>query len=199
MILQIRKDYSDSIIPTKANPSDIGWDVYAHSMKVVGTKLIDNGNDLDSIWEEIDYIEYDTGISINPCPSTTFDGHYEEYYTYLDPRSSNRKYNLYMANSVGVIDRKYRGTVFASFGYKSQGKDMRFYPNFSETSVTSEGLSVSCGPRFGIKINKNKIYNIGDKIGQLIVTKQPYVCIEQKFGEWDATDRGTKGHGSSGR
>ena len=198
MKLQIRKEFPDAILPTKANESDIGWDVYAHSLKIVGTKLVDNGNDLDSIWEEIDYLEYNLGISINPNPSRKDSGEWQEYFTYLAPRSSNRKFNLLMTNSFGVIDRGYRNCVLACFAYKTQAKDLIYYP--SKMTISEDGTTAGETPaHFGIKINPEKIYKIGDKIAQLIVTNQPDVYIEQKFGDWEATDRGTKGHGSSGR
>jgi hypothetical protein len=187
MNLQFRKDFPNAIIPTRANTSDIGWDAYAHSLKIVGTKLVDNGNDMDSIWAEIDYLEYNLGISINPNPSRNESGGWEEYFTYLAPRSSIRKYNLIMVNGFGVIDRSYRNSVLACFAYKTQASDFDQY------------TLIDGSKKFGVKINHEKIYKIGDKIAQLIVTNQPDVYLEQKFGEWEATDRGTKGHGSSGR
>ena len=196
MQLQIRKDFGDSTLPTKANPSDVGWDVYAHSMKVVGKKLLDNGNDMDSIWEEIDWIEYSIGLSINPIPTTNISGSYEEFFTYLAPRSSIRKYNLLMCNGFGVIDRCFRNTTSACFAYKTQPVDLRLV-NFHTNVDNPDGERV--GQYFGIKINPEKIYKAGDKIAQLIVTTQPDVYLGQKFGAWGETDRGTNGYGSSGR
>jgi dUTPase len=124
-------------------------------------------------------------------------GKWHEYFTYLAPRSSIRGYNLLMTNSMGVIDRGYRSAILACFAYKTQGKDLCIVPSKSHISPDNEVCTVS-PLGFGIKINPEKIYKIGDKIAQLIVTPQPDVYIEQRITEWDVTDRGNKGHGSSG-
>ena len=52
------------------------------------------------------YIEYDTGISVQPP---------EGYYIEAGPRSSCSNYGLILSNSVGIIDPDYRGTIKARF------------------------------------------------------------------------------------
>lgn len=87
----------------------------------------------------------------------------------LFPRSSNAKKDLLLSNSVGVLDSGYRGEVM--FKFKStlwQG---------------SYGFGNS--------------YNIGDRIGQLIII--PYPTIEfEEVEELSESERGNGGYGSTG-
>lgn len=97
------------------------------------------------------------------------------YVGLLFPRSSNAKQHLLLSNSVGVIDSGYRGEV--SFKFKLTYSDVIDGQLFHTT---------------------NKEYEIGDRIGQLIII--PYPEIE--FVECDDlsdSDRGANGYGSSGR
>lgn len=62
------------------------------------------------------YTEYDTGIAAE-IP--------EGYVGLLFPRSSISKYDLVLANSVGVIDSSYRGSL--RFRYKTGKKNPKIY------------------------------------------------------------------------
>lgn len=98
----------------------------------------------------------------------------EGYVGLLFPRSSVSKMDLTLCNSVGVIDPSYRGTI--RFRYKCIAMPIDF--SLDELDY--------------------KIYNVGDRVGQLII--MPYPDIE--LVESDAltsTDRGDKGYGSTGR
>ena len=87
----------------------------------------------------------------------------------LFPRSSITNKGLILGNSVGVIDSGYRGEI-----------KFRFYIGYNPTGVKNAEL-----------------YNIGDKIGQMIVL--PYPKIElQEVEELTETSRGTGGYGSTG-
>jgi dUTP pyrophosphatase len=68
----------------------------------------DAGLDLTSVdkTENAMYIEYDTYIAVE-IP--------EGYVGLLYPRSSISKYHLLMANSVGVVDSNYRGSIKIRF------------------------------------------------------------------------------------
>lgn len=92
----------------------------------------------------------------------------ENHVGLIFPRSSISKYDLILTNHVGVIDSKYRGEVM--FKFKSTANTI---PLFS------------------------KAYEIGDRIGQLIVLPHPKMEPEEA-GELDNTERGTGGFGSSG-
>jgi dUTP pyrophosphatase len=86
----------------------------------------------------------------------------------LFPRSSICKYELSLANSVGVIDSGYRGEIMLKF---------------RNTDWTDE---------------RNCTYDVGDKIGQLIIIPYPQVEFEE-VGELSESFRGATGFGSSGK
>jgi dUTP pyrophosphatase len=88
--IKIKLNHADAVIPVKANEDDAGYDLFA------ATDPVFNGQ----------YLEYDTGISIEP-PSG--------YYTEVVPRSSISKYDLLLCNSVGIIDPSYRGNIKLRF------------------------------------------------------------------------------------
>jgi dUTP pyrophosphatase len=77
----------DAVIPTKAHPSDIGYDITVISV-------------CKDISEDIKLFE--TGLST--CPP-------KGYYLEILPRSSISKSGYMLANSVGVIDPSYTGTL----------------------------------------------------------------------------------------
>jgi len=76
----------DAIHPFKKRVSDTGWDIFL-------IKLID---------KEEDFYFYDTGVRVKPPAG---------YYLDLVPRSSLSKNGFMLANSVGIIDMTYRGTI----------------------------------------------------------------------------------------
>lgn len=102
------------------------------------------------------------------------------YVGLLFPRSSNAKYDLINTNSVGVIDSGYRGEVM-----------MKYKQTIVETwredynYVNHQYLSKSD-------------YNIGDRIGQLVI--MPYPNVELNLvDELSETERGSGSYGSTGK
>lgn len=93
MKIKFKKLNPNAITPTKAHPTDAGFDLYALTM----TKNIDYL-----------YIEYGTGIAIE-IPV----GHVGLIF----PRSSISNVPQWLSNSVGVIDSGYRGEI--KFRFKS--------------------------------------------------------------------------------
>lgn len=91
-LLLFKKTENDAVIPTKAHPSDTGYDL----------TLIRVSKDMSIPGSEQKIIMYDTGIAV--CPP---DG----YYTEVVPRSSLSKTGYMLANSVGIIDSSYRGSI----------------------------------------------------------------------------------------
>jgi dUTP pyrophosphatase len=89
MKINIKKMHPEAVIPQYAKEGDAGCDLVAVSK---------TETDL--------YIEYDTGIAFE-IP--------EGYVGLVFPRSSISKYHLDLANSVGVIDSGFRGSVTARF------------------------------------------------------------------------------------
>lgn len=94
----------------------------------------------------------------------------EGYVGLLFPRSSNCNKDLILTNSVGVLDSGYRGEV--EFRYK-----------YAENYPTEN--------------TKKNIYNVGDKVGQLIILPYPQIEFEE-VNELIETERGDKGFGSTG-
>lgn len=93
------------------------------------------------------------------------------YVGLIFPRSSNSKKDLILTNHVGVIDSSYRGEII--FKYKS--------------TLCSSGQYIT-----------GKNYEVGDKVGQLILFPYPQVTIEE-VEELTETERGTNGFGSTGK
>ena len=139
-ILKFKKLVKNAVVPNKATSGSNGFDLTATSKE----------------WhDEFEAYVYGTGIAVE-IP--------KGYVGLLLPRSSVRKYDLIMANCVGVIDSDYRGEIMATFR--------------------------PTNPYQG------KVYNVGDKLCQLVVVPAPEFKIEEVDTLSD-TERGTKGHGEA--
>jgi dUTP pyrophosphatase len=101
MKVKIKKLHSDATIPTYAKSGDAGMDL-------VATEILSNTT-FD--------ITYGLGIALE-IP--------EGFVGLVFPRSSIRKYELTLSNSVGVIDSGYRGELQATFK-KTNGLDSLSY------------------------------------------------------------------------
>lgn len=93
----------------------------------------------------------------------------EGYVGLVFPRSSICKEQLLLSNAVGVIDSGYRGEV--SFKFK---------------------------PSMALAFRQNAIYEVGDRIGQMIIMPYPSVEFEE-VEELSETERGEGSYGSSGK
>ncbi len=153
---------------------DAGYDLIAYSDPVV---VGETKTPKSKLYKSISYIEYDTNVIVAPEDES-------QYFSLIYPRSSISKYNLSLANSVGVIDSGFRNTIKLRFRYLWQPEDIS-----CQTSDKNNSLFV--------KINENKIYKKGDKIGQLI-----WASHNKLFLEFTQTlpmsDRGYDGFGSTG-
>ncbi len=140
MKVKFKKLHKDAVIPGYAKPGDAGLDLVATEIK-----------------ENTSFqVTYGTGLAVE-IP--------EGFVGLIYPRSSIRKYELALSNSVGVIDSGYRGEVGFTFN-KTSGLD-------------------------SLK------YNVGDRIGQLVVI--PYPTIEPiEVSDLSDTERGEGGFGSTG-
>lgn len=139
----------------KANYNDSGWDLTASSEPSFDIRNIAGK-------EYIVNIIYDTGVRVE-FP--------EGYCGFVYPRSSIKKYDLFLSNSVGVIDEGYRGTIQVSF----------------RTVVPVE-------PKDAASMT---IYKKGDRIAQLVITKRDDSNMVEGIVGTD-TARSTGGFGSSG-
>lgn len=90
MKVKIKKLNKHAAIPSYAKEGDAGMDLVAISMD----------------YSKAEYISYDTGIAVE-IP----DG----YVGMVFPRSSISKYDVILANSVGIIDSNYRGSIQLRF------------------------------------------------------------------------------------
>lgn len=95
----------------------------------------------------------------------------------LFPRSSNTKKDLILGNSVGVLDSGYRGEVV----FKFKAIDTHYMQDGKLTFLKKDFMQE---------------YNLGDRIGQIIIL--PYPKIEFNLvDELSTTDRGVGGFGST--
>ncbi len=87
------------------------------------------------------------------------------------PRSSVSNYDLLQSNSVGVIDSNYRGEIKV---------------RFKQTATLKSPF-----------IMQEKLYNMGDRIGQIVIIPYPQIRLTE-VSDLSDTSRGTGGFGSSG-
>lgn len=139
MKVRFKKLVPEAVVPTKAHPTDAGFDLTC--------TIVAYGEDL---------ITYGTGIAVE-IP--------EGYVGLIFPRSSIYKKNLLLSNAVGVVDSGFRGEVMLKF-----------------RCVGTEG----------------KVYEVGERVGQLIILPYPEIEFEEAD-ELSDSDRGTGGYGSTGK
>ncbi|WP_187260763.1 dUTP diphosphatase [Pontibacter beigongshangensis] len=120
----------------------------------------------------------DAGLDLTAVDYSETD-RYQEYHTGLSfeipegyvgllfPRSSITKHDMLLKNSVGVIDSSFRGEVTLRFQRVSSGMNPL-----------------------------RKDYEVGDRIGQLIILPYPKIEFEE-VQELSASERGTGGFGST--
>ena len=96
MKVKIKKLHKDAVIPSYAQPGDAGMDIVA----------------LGVLKQNKEQVTYGTGIAVE-IP--------EGHVGLIFPRSSIRKYELTLSNSVGVIDSGYRGEIQATFNTRFWG------------------------------------------------------------------------------
>lgn len=133
----------------------------------------DAGYDLVAVSRSVDEsgaVVYGTGLAME-IP--------EGYVGLVFPRSSVVKKDLVLSNCVGVIDSGYRGEVMAKF---KPSLRMIYTGQVSGT----EWPLVS------------EIYEVGDRIAQLVVMKLPDVQLIESD-ELSESERGEGGYGSSGK
>jgi len=144
MKVKIKKIHPDATIPSYAKNGDAGMDLVATSV----------------IGETLGSITYGLGIALE-IP--------KGFVGLVFPRSSIRKTNLQLSNSVGVIDSGYRGELQATFN-KIQGID----------NVEREN------------------YKVGDRVCQIIIIPYPPIEFNE-VNELSNTERGEGGFGSTGK
>jgi dUTP pyrophosphatase len=171
--VKIKKLNQDAVIPTYAKSGDAGMDITA-----VSKSYDDHGN-----------VVYGTGLAFE-IP--------EGYVGLLFPRSSNTKKDLVLGNSVGVLDSGYRGEVV--FKFKPSLKYMtsfdHYHDGYREVLKTLTNDQVHLGDGYQELLESN--YDIGDRIGQIIIMPIPKINFVE-VDELSDSDRGAGGFGSSGK
>jgi dUTP pyrophosphatase len=177
------KKVPDLIIPSQANPpsdkeaGDAGYDITATTDPIIRGEYIERPIDTLRVWRNVIHIEYGTNLYVAPDCSR------EDFHLEVLPRSSISKYNLTLANSVGLIDAPYRGQICLRFSYRFQPEDLVIVPEAGVQRI------------YGI-VNPEKIYQKNDKIGQLVGRKT--IGIEFFVSDnLPDTKRGEGGFGSS--
>lgn len=186
MNVKIKKLNENAKMPYRAHNTDAGFDLYATSR----------------VFDEHGAVVYGTGIAFE-IP--------EGYVGMLFPRSSNAKKDLLLSNSVGILDAGFRGEVMFKFkpsltvcdkdghglsetdylGTKQTDFDTQFV-SFYGRSKNYPDVEEGCEPF------QPRMYEIGDRIGQLVVVKIPDVVFEWAD-ELSESERGEGGYGSSGK
>ena len=128
MKVKIKKVHPDAVIPSYAKSGDAGLDLVATTI----------------ISETLGSITYGLGIALE-IP--------EGFVGLVFPRSSIRKTNLQLSNSVGVIDSGYRGELQATFR-KERGVASRKY------EVGDRAVQIMIIPHPTIELNEvNELSN----------------------------------------
>ena len=193
--IKLKKLDDRAVIPSYTYDGDVGMDLTA----------IDVEYDRDK-----DMYIYHTGIALET----------EKHYgVLLFPRSSNRNTDAYLCNHVGIADTaNYRGEIMLCFKnrtsleVRAQLEQSRYFIS----AITSTSFTVSTGDAIEFSwpscarnaqsatnwIWDNPLsfapYQVGDRIGQMVVIPHPYVKIHE-VKELSQSERGDNAFGSSGK
>lgn len=169
MEVKFKKLSDKAVMPTKAHPTDTGFDMVATAIN-----------------HTEDYIEYKTDIAIQ-LP--------KGYCALLFPRSSNSKKDLLLANSVGLVDEGYIGEI----RFRFKRILMPVMQEVMMVPPTGDILKDAQNTRKipGLAYRDDFIYKVGDKIGQLVIMPIPEITLVETD-ELTETDRGDTGFGASG-
>lgn len=189
--VKIKKLVENAVIPTYAKPGDMGMDLVATSMEYDVSR---------------DCYVYHTGLAFE-VP--------EGYGMLLFPRSSNRNTEAYMTNHVGILDSGYRGELLICYKLRTSKEvsELMLKLTHALVDVRNDVVEIVDNiPDANIAINSNykdnepieidweasAPYKVGDRVAQLVVIPYPKVMFEE-VEELSASERGTGGHGSTGK
>jgi dUTP pyrophosphatase len=160
--VKFKKLSKKAVVPSYAHPTDAGMDLVAVSK-----------TDTDR------YVEYGLGFATE-IP--------EGWAGFCFPNSRISKYDLCLANSVGIIDDSYRGEWKLRFK-RSLWSTFKFevakLTNFFGLKDFDIGWS-----------SNSKTFNVGDVVGQVVFMPVPRVNIVE-VDELSDTERGDGGFGST--
>lgn len=184
IVVNFVKIHPNAVVPEYAHDGDVGMDLYAVSYN----------------WdEEYDFYEYHTGLKMESLDHTG---------AFLFPRSSIRKTNCYLANSVGIADIMiYRGEIILCFKDRTSA-EMRIKNAGNEaffetltTSSTSEAMNAKKKAEDEMKKRlKNLEFapyrDLSKAVGQMVVSEYTKVIFNEVDKLTD-TERGEGGFGST--
>ena len=178
--IQVKNIKGETSLPIAGSKVAAGYDIVASSDPIIVGDKRENGT-----YNSVDYIQFNTKLQISPKQIITnkldlMNPWKHNYHTLLFPRSSIRKYNLLLANSIGLVDADYRGEIIFCYKYIFQPCDFVIEGNVIAGNV-----------------NPEKVYKKGDRIGQLVASMTHPMEFEL-VDELDATERGAGGFGSTG-
>jgi dUTP pyrophosphatase len=175
--IPFKKFHKDAQIPKRAHKPDAGFDLTCTSIK-----------DTDK------YIQYGTGIGMHIPVG---------YVGLIFPRSSITKKDLMLKNSVGVIDSGYLGEISFRFWKLNHNKQVyKVDVNSIPDGITPDefmdyynksGIEMKDAPEVSTLYEQ---YDIGDRIGQIIIFKLPDVSFEE-VDELEDSERGEGSYGST--
>jgi len=172
--IKIKLDSGAKLPDKSGDPTDAGYDVYATSdPEIVGEQVLDmyaTTPDL-RVWYNIDYIQYRTGIYIEPVDKS------KAIQIDIRPRSSISKYWLSLCNPPGTIDHTYGGEIL-----------VRFRP------VIQPSMLLTHKGDLCMMLNCEKLYKRGDKICQIM----PDYVKEIEWKVVNEIQNTRKGFGSTG-
>lgn len=184
IVVNFVKIHPNAVIPEYAHDGDVGMDLYAVSY---------NWN------EEKDYYEYHTGLKMECL---------DRVGAFLFPRSSNRKTDCYLANSVGIADIMiYRGEIIFCFKDRTSS-DVRIknagYDAFFEalkTSTLDDALKEKEKAEKDMRERIRKLEfapykDLSKAVGQMAVSEYTKVIFNE-VDKLTETDRGEGGFGST--
>lgn len=182
--IKVKKLREDAVIPKYAHDGDVGMDFTALSVEYDA---------------EHDMYIYHTGLS--------FESDFN-FGQFLFPRSSNRKTEGYLCNSVGIADSAiYRGEIM--FCYKNRDsiklltkvsalktslKNANSFEEFKENYLKLIDISEDNIEAQALELAP---YKVGDRIGQMVILGYPTVEFEV-VDELSDSSRGSNGFGSTG-
>lgn len=156
MEVKFKKLDKRAVTPSYGKPGDNGLDLVA----------------IERIVDEKGVVTFKTGIAVE-IP--------KGYVGIVTPRSSIKKHDVFLSNSVGTIDSNYRGDIMVVFK-----------PLVTEVWRFDDSPNV-----LDWQYIQGSEYQVGDKIAQLLILPCPEIELTE-VEELSTTERNDLGFGSSG-
>lgn len=183
--IKFKKLDEKAVIPSYAHDGDVGMDLTA-----IGVEYD----------EKLDLYIYHTGLAFES------NKHYGQF---IFPRSSNRKTDCYLTNSVGIIDTAiYRGEIIICYKSRTSTYERSntvalkaFMNTLVDGKSPIEAKEESEKAKYRVYEMTKELefapYKVGDKIAQMVFLSYPEIKLLE-VSELSDSSRGVKGFGSTG-